>query len=103
MRWVVLSLVLLGMACSCYSQLSAEELKKLSKKRTKDYILTGTLVFLAGSADGFNQALQYQYGGFKRIFRHANDQFWKPALSGANKYKNGDPKQGAKFPGSRTW
>jgi hypothetical protein len=29
-----------------------------------------------------------------------NDQFWNPALSWQNKYKNGDCNQGAKFAGS---
>ena len=68
-----------------------------------NYVVTGSLVFLSGAADGVNQALMYQYGGFKKVFPHANDHFWKPSVSGANKYKNGDPRQGAAFPGSRTW
>jgi hypothetical protein len=103
MRWVVLSLVLLANAVACYSQMSGDELKKLRKKRMTNYAVTGTMVFFAGASDGVNQALMYQYGGFKKIFRNANDHFWKPSVSGANKYKNGDPGQGAAFPGSRTW
>src|SRR5689334_21065189 len=99
----ILTIVLLGMAYSCYSQLSNDELKKLRKKRFTNYVVTGSMVFLAGAADGCNQALMYQYAGFKRVFPNANDQFWKPSMSGANKYKNGDPRQGAKFPGSRTY
>src|SRR5262249_44840493 len=98
MRLVVLSLVLIAKVFACYSQLSQDELKKLRKKRVTNYILTGTMVMLAGAADGVNQALQYQYPGFKKVFPNANDKFWNPAISGANKYKNGDPKQGAAFP-----
>jgi hypothetical protein len=103
MRLVVLSLVLLANAFACYSQISADDLKKLNKKRIKNYAITGTMVLLAGAADGVNQALMFQYDGFKKAFPRSNDQFWKPALSGANKYKNGDPNQGAKFPGSKTY
>ena len=103
MRLVVLSLVLLANVFACYSQMSQDELKKLRKKRVTNYAITGTMVMLAGAADGVNQALMYQYDGFKKVFPRANDRFWKPSLSGANKYKNGDPGQGAAFPGSRTW
>jgi hypothetical protein len=88
---------------SCFSQGSYEELKKLKQKRIKNYAITGTMVMLAGASDGVNQALMYQYAGFKKVFPKAHDQFWKPAMSGANKYKNGDPNQGARFPGSKTW
>ena len=100
-RWALL-IAILGAAYACSAQLSQDELKKLRKKRTTNYVITGTLVFLAGACDGVNQALQYQYDPFKKVFPNANDQFWKPSMSGANKYKNGDPSQGAKFPGSTT-
>jgi hypothetical protein len=103
MKLLILSLVLLANAFACYSQTSQDEFKKLRKKKITNYAITGTMVLLAGAADGVNQALMYQYGGFKKTFPNANDQFWKPSLSGANKYKNGDPRQGAAFPGSRTW
>lgn len=82
---------------------SESQLRELRRKRTRNYILTGSLMLLSGAADGFNQALQFRYDGFKRAFPKSNDQFWDPGLSGANKYKNGDPEKGAKFPGSRTW
>jgi hypothetical protein len=100
---LILSLILLATAFACYSQTVEDDLRKLKKKRVRNYVITGSLVMLAGGADGFNQALQFQYPGFKKAFPHASDQFWKPSLSGANKYKKGDPNQGARFPGSRTW
>jgi hypothetical protein len=103
MKQVVFTFVLIASVFSCYAQVPAEELKKIKQKRIKNYAFTGTMVLLAGAADGFNQALMYQYQGFKKVFPNANDRYWKPALSGANKYKNGDPNQGAKFPGSKTW
>lgn len=98
---ILAAMLLLSFCCS--AQMTAEQLKKLNKKRIANYALTGSLVMLAGAADGVNQALLYQYAGFKRTFPAAPDQFWKPSISGANKYKNGDPAQGAAFPGSRTW
>jgi hypothetical protein len=103
MRRSLLLLLSLTAAFASFSQSPDDELKKLRKKRIKNYAITGGMVLLSGASDGFNQALMYQYGGFKNMFPHACDQFWKPSMSGANKYKNGDPKQGARFPGSRTW
>ena len=103
MRQALFTLLLLAAAIASYCQNPDEELKKLRKKRITNYAITGSMMFLSGAADGLKQALMYQYDGFKKVFPHSNDQFWKPSLSGANKYKNGDPKEGAKFPGSRTW
>ncbi len=103
MRFVILCIVLLAKVSTCCAQMPSDELKKLRKKRTTNYALTGTMSFLAGASDGVNQVLMYHYGAFKKVFPHANDHFWKPSLSGANKYKNGDPAQGAAFPGSKTW
>jgi len=100
---ILLFIIMLAAMFTCYAQSIEENFKKIKKKRTGNYVITGSLVLVAGAADGVNQALQFQYGGFKNVFPHASDQFWKPALSGANKYKNGDPRQGAKYPGSRTW
>jgi hypothetical protein len=103
MKLLVLSLVFFTGALSCSSQMSPEELKKLKKKRVTNYAVTGTMAFLAGASDGINQVLMYHYGAFKKVFPEANDHYWKPSVSGANKYKNGDPMQGAAFPGSTTW
>lgn len=73
------------------------------KIQLRKQIAPASLVFLAGACDGLNQVLNYQYKGFKRHFPGANDQFWYPSTSFQNKYKNGDPKQGARFPGSTTY
>jgi hypothetical protein len=103
MRQALLILLWLATAIASYCQYSDEELRRIHRKKITNYAITGSMMFLSGAADGLNQALMYQYDGFKKMFPHSNDQFWKPAMSGANKYKNGDPAQGAKFPGSRTW
>jgi hypothetical protein len=61
-------------------------------------ILTGGLLFTAGLAKGFNEALEYRYNGFEDIFPKANDQWFYPTFSYNNKYKDNDPTKGAKFP-----
>ena len=59
-------------------------------------------MFLAGAANGLNQDLLFHYHEFESTFPNANPQFWDPDLSWRNKYLNGDPAQGEKFPGSST-
>ena len=67
-------------------------------KIDKNKILTGGLLFTAGAAKGFNEALQYKYNGFEDIFPKANDQWFYPTFSYKNKYKDGDPAKGPRFP-----
>jgi len=59
-------------------------------------------MFMAGAFNGVSQDLLFHYNEFESTFPTANAQFWNPELSWTNKYKNGDPLQGAKFPGSTT-
>ena len=61
-----------------------------------------TAMFLAGAANGVNQDLLFHYNEFESTFPNANPQYWNPDLSWRNKYLNGDPAQGEKFPGSST-
>ncbi len=67
-------------------------------KMTKNRYITGGLVFLSGAAKGFNEALQFQYNGFESFFPKANDQWFYPSFSFKNKYKQGDPQKGPRFP-----
>lgn len=61
-------------------------------------------MFVSGAADGLNQNLIWHYHrDFKATFPDANDRYWNPHSSYQNKYKNGDPSQGARFPGSTTY
>ena len=61
---------------------------------------TMALLFLSGAADGFGDVLQFHYSEFEQVFPNANEQWFNPELSWRNKYKNGDPNQGQRYPGS---
>ncbi|MDZ4793519.1 MAG: hypothetical protein SGI83_04500 [Bacteroidota bacterium] len=61
-------------------------------------ILTGGLLYTAGAAKGFNEGLQFNWNGFHSIFPKANAQWFWPSYSFKNKYKDGDPAKGPKFP-----
>jgi len=52
------------------------------------------LMFISGAGKGTADYLQFHYEG--------KSQFWQPDISWKNKWKNGDPAQGEKFPGSST-
>lgn len=55
---------------------------------------------LAGLCKGVKDTLQFHYSASK--FKNRNRRFWDPEVSWRNKYKNGDKKQGPRFPGSTT-
>ena len=67
-------------------------------KISSNHLWTGGLVFLAGASKGFNETLQFHWKEFKRQFPKARTQWFNPGVSWRNKYKNGDPDGGAKFP-----
>lgn len=74
-----------------------------AQKKWKDYLISGSAMFVSGMLDGTVESINYHYEtGFKPRFPNANDQFWNPAVSWKNKYKNGDPLYGPKFVGSTT-
>ena len=57
----------------------------------------------AGLCNGVMDSLQFHYP--QTVFSDAKrfePQFWNPAESWKNKYRNGDPRQGEKFFGSST-
>jgi len=64
----------------------------------KNKIWTGGLVMLSGMAKGFNETLEFNWHGFAAVFPKANPQWFWPQKSFKNKYKDGDPEKGAKFP-----
>ena len=66
-------------------------------KLDKNKIWTGGLVFVAGSAKGFNETLQFNYPKFKETFPNANEQWFNPKISWRNKYESGNPDNGSKF------
>jgi len=61
---------------------------------------TLALLFLSGMSNGLEDVLQFHYAEFKQVHPNANEQWWNPELSWRNKYKNGDPAQGRRYPGS---
>ncbi len=60
--------------------------------------LTGGLVFVAGASKGFNETLMFHWKAFRHRFPKANPQWFNPDISWRNKYENGDPEAGPKFP-----
>jgi hypothetical protein len=59
------------------------------------------LILLSGGFEAIMDTLQFHYD--KSIFKKFKNQiFWCPLFSWANKWKDGDPKNGEKFIGSST-
>jgi len=71
-------------------------------KLDKNKILTGGLLVISGGAKGFNETLQFHPAAFFKAFPSASRKWFDPAISWTNKYRNGDPTQGARFPLSTT-
>ncbi len=67
-------------------------------KIDKNKLWTGGLIMLSGAAKGFNETLEFNWHGFADVFPRANAQWFWPQKSFKNKYKDGDPEKGAKFP-----
>jgi hypothetical protein len=65
-------------------------------------LILGLICFtLMGISEAVMDTLQFHF--YKSIFSEFKKQlFWYPPISCKNKYKNGDPKQGPKFPFSTT-
>ena len=65
-------------------------------------LVLGLICFtLMGISEAVMDTLQFHF--FKSKFSNFKKQlFWDPTISWKNKYKNGDPKQGPKFPLSTT-
>jgi len=60
--------------------------------------LTGAFVLTAGASKGFNETLLFHWKAFRHAFPKANAAWFNPNESWKNKYKNGDPDAGARFP-----
>jgi hypothetical protein len=52
------------------------------------------LPFVAGALWALRETLQHHWGYFEMKHPNANAQWWNPALSWKNKYRNRDPKEG---------
>src|SRR6185437_411606 len=96
-RSIKTATLFLSMVIFCLMHYSASA----QKKKFKDYLLFGSSSFISGMLDGTIESISYHYdNGFKKRFSKVNDQFWNPAISWTNKYKNNDPCLGPKFMGS---
>src|SRR5262245_8397401 len=91
-----LTVILLLCSMFVHAQEQSEE-KKKKWRLDKNKIITGSLVFVAGAAKGFNETLQYNYPIFEKKFPGANDQWFNPKLSWRNKYEGGNPDNGPKY------
>jgi hypothetical protein len=93
MRLIAMVLLLL---VSFSVQAQERNVDKPKWRINKNKILTGSLVFVAGSAKGFNETLQFNYKIFEKTFPGANKQWFDPKVSWRNKYEGGNPDNGAK-------
>jgi hypothetical protein len=66
-------------------------------------LIKGGMIFVSGALDGLSETLIWHYPAFQRVHPNADPLYWNPYQSWRNKYRNGDPSQGAAFPGSTTW
>lgn len=67
----------------------------------KREIIKYSLIFFGGAFDGISETQAFHNERIFKRFPNASKRFWGKN-SWANKYKNGDPSQGEKFPFSST-
>lgn len=72
----------------------------LPAPQVKKYIIPCAALFVSGCLDGLSETIDFHYTKFQSVFPNANPQFWNPAISWVNKYKNNNPADGRKFLGS---
>ena len=95
---LIIALLLFGFTAQ--AQIKADRSEKWHMDRNK--WITGSLVFTAGTAKGFNETMMFHWKAFRHSFPKANPQWFNPNESWRNKYKDGNPDAGAKFPLSTT-
>jgi len=95
MKLLVFFLLLLVTNISSSQNAKPERVKwRLDKNK----YITGGLVFVAGTAKGFNETLQFHWKSFHKTFPGAKASWYNPNVSWRNKYEDGDPNKGAKVP-----
>jgi len=100
---VITALSLLSNTANAQKDSTNIKLAFIQNLNLKQYILPGATMFLSGALDGTIESISFHYcDGFKRALPHVNDQFWNPAISWTNKYKNGNQACGPKYIGSTT-
>ena len=74
--------------------------QKTAKHERRLYLTTG-LLFASGMFDGLAEACKYKTSGVLEVLPF-DKQFIDPSVSWKNKWRNGDPAQGERFPLSST-
>lgn len=70
----------------------------------RDFTTNGALPFVSGFADGSVEAVKWHYHEVKAKHPGLNDQYWDPAISWKNKYKDWDAGDyRPAYPGAKTW
>lgn len=80
------------------AQTSKKQEATTYKLKLKEHIIPVSLMLLSGASDGLRDAVLFKNDRVLTKLK-VNQHWWGPE-SWKNKYKNGDPLQGAKFPGS---
>jgi hypothetical protein len=65
---------------------------------TLNILVAALAITIMAICNAVMDKLQFHFG--VSIWKDKNPLFWNPQLSWRNKWKNGDPEQGEKFPGS---
>lgn len=102
MKLLLLVLLIFSLHSHAQYNIGVEHKATVRWKMDKNKWVTGGLVFFAGASKGFNETLMFHYDAFQARFPKANANWYNPQLSWKNKYKDGNPDQGAKFPLSTT-
>ena len=70
---------------------------------TKRDIAPLALTFVSGMFDGTAEAIKFHYAKFDKYGLDTSNNWWNPAESWKNKYKDRDPEQGPAYFGSTTF
>ena len=97
-KYLALAL-LLAIAVTAQSQINV--LGQTTKKQESNFYVTSSLLFVSGMADGLAEACKYKTSGVLEVLPF-DKQFIDPSVSWKNKWRNGDPAQGERFPLSST-
>ena len=102
MKMLFIALLMCSLASHAQYNIGIEPKTISHWKMDKNKIITGSLVFMAGASKGFNETLLFHWDAFHQKFPKANPNWYNPQLSWKNKYKDGEPANGPKFPLSTT-
>ena len=86
----VLTAILLIISLSATAQITRKDIAPIA------------LTFASGVFDGVAESLKWHYTAVDNRLS-LNDQYWNPAISWTNKYKDGNPDLGPAFFGSTTF